>query len=569
MKPTNKGGKESANITLEWTWNGESGQTTARPGQKLADLLPPAAPDKPPIVAALAGHLLKDLNYPVFCDMELSWLDAASPIGSRIMQNSLAFLLAVAAEREFPAYKLHIFHSLRNGRYCMLFPKAGEPRLTAADIARLDAAMQELARQNLPIEKNVVAKSDAVSFCRRLGDEPKAETLGQLPDKQVTLYTLAGVTRHMFSKLLPATGSLAGFCLHPFEDGFVLAAEHPGADGQPAWPTFAYPKTLNATLQSYDKWLDMQGVNFCCDLNRCVRQNDFTSLVIMAEERQTRSLQQIADHIAAAFPKVRLVLIAGPSSSGKTSFCNRLAIELRSLGLKPIALSMDNYFRNNRDLPPAEDGQPDFEAVSAVDTELFNQQLLQMIAGEAVEMPVFDFVKGERSDRTIPVQLGAEHILLVEGIHGINEELTRDVPRENKLKIYISCMTALNMDSLTPISTSDNREIRRLVRDVKFRGISAEKTLLTWQKVRRGEEKNIFPFQDSADFYFNTSLIYEFSLLAPLITPHLQQITEESPAYAEARRLLRLVSCFVAADPKPVPAYSLLQEFLGGSVFEV
>ncbi len=569
MKQENITAKITENITVDWTWNDEQGSLATAPGRRLGELTPPPREDRPPIVAALVGHILKDLTYPVFCNADITWLDGASPLGSRILQNSLAFLLAVAAEQEFPDYKLHIFHSLRNGRYCTLFPNNGAPKLTAAAIARLEAAMRELARQDLPIIKNTVTKADAVSFFRRAGDEPKAETLEQLPDKRVTLYTLCGVTRHMFSKLVPSTGTLGDFSLHPFEDGFVLAVDSPGADGKPAWPTFAYPKTLNATLDNYDKWIDMQDVNFCCDLNRCVRQNDFNSLVIMAEERQTRSLQQIADNIADAFPKVRLVLIAGPSSSGKTSFCNRLAIELRSLGLKPITLSMDNYFRNNRDLPPAEDGQPDFEAVTAVDTELFNQQLLQMIAGEAVEMPVFDFVKGERSDRTIPVQLGAEHILLVEGIHGINEALTRDVPAANKLKIYISCMTALNMDSLTPISTSDNREIRRLVRDVKFRGISAEKTLLTWQKVRRGEEKNIFPFQDSADFYFNTSLIYEFSLLAPLITPYLQQIDESSPAYPEARRLLRLVSCFVAADPKPVPAYSLLQEFLGGSVFEV
>ncbi|HIU09963.1 MAG TPA: hypothetical protein IAB00_01715 [Candidatus Avidehalobacter gallistercoris] len=569
MKQENIVENMTESITIDWTWNKEQGSVSTTPGKRLGELMPPPRADRPPIVAALVGNILKDLTYLIFCNAEITWLDGASPLGSRILQNSLAFLLAVAAEREFPDYKLHIFHSLRNGRYCTLFPNNGAPKLNAAAIARLEAAMQDLARQNLPITKSIVTKTDAVSFFRHTGDEPKAETLEQLPDKQVTLYTLCGVTRHMFSKILPETGALYGFSLHPFENGFVLAANYPGADGKPAWPTFAYPKTLNATLDNYNKWIDMQNVNFCCDLNRCVRQNDFNSLVIMAEQRQTRSLQQIADNIADAFPKVRLVLIAGPSSSGKTSFCNRLAIELRSLGLKPITLSMDNYFRNNDDLPPAEDGQPDFEAVTAVDTELFNQQLLQMIAGEPVEMPVFDFVKGERSNRTISVQLGTEHILLVEGIHGINEQLTHDVPAENKLKIYISCMTALNMDSLTPISTSDNREIRRLVRDVKFRGISAEKTLLTWQKVRLGEEKNIFPFQDSADFYFNTSLIYEFSLLAPLITPHLQQIDENSPAYPEARRLLRLVNCFIPADPKPVPAYSLLQEFLGDSVFEV
>lgn len=552
------------NIKLNWRWGDKSGQTTALAGQTLYELRPQTPPGDPPVVGALVGNLLKDLAYPLFADAAITWLDAASPMGSRLYQNSLAFLLSVAATSEFPGYRLRICHSLRNGRFCRLIPQDGAPAITAGDIERLQQAMQKLVQADLPIRKSRLTKEDAIAHFRQAGDIYKAETLAELPDKQITVYTLNGCTRHMFSKLAPRTGMLTNFCLSPFEDGFILA-DAPPAPTRP----LAYPKTLNATLEDYDKWMDMQGVSLCPDLNNYIRRNDFSSLVIMAEATQGRSLQHIADGIRAAFPKVRLVLIAGPSSSGKTSFCNRLAIELRSQGLKPITLSMDNYFLNNADLPPAEDGQPDFEAVSAVDVELFNRQLLQMINGEPVEMPVFDFKAGRRSDRTIPVQLGEEHILLVEGIHGLNDELTRDIPAENKLKIYISCMTALNMDDLTPISTSDNREIRRLVRDVRFRGISAEKTLLTWQKVRRGEERNIFPYQDSADFYFNTSLAYEFSLLAPLIKPHLLEISDQSPAYPEARRLLRLVNCFIPGSPKAVPAYSLVQEFLGNSVFEV
>lgn len=551
-------------VTLRWRLNGQSGQKTAAAGQTLYELMPRQKAGKLPVMAALVGNLLKDLDYPLFCDTDITWLDAVSPMGSRILQNSLAFLLSVAAAQEFPGYRLHIFHSLRNGRFCRLIPQNDEPALTAADIERLRRAMDDLVRADLPIKKSRLTKADAVAYFQQAGDSFKAATLAELPDKQITVYTLCGCTRHMFSKLVPRTGLLADFCLSPFDDGFILA-DAPGAEGRP----LAYPKTLNATLMAYDNWLSVQGVSFCSELNDYIRRDDFNSLIVMAEAKQNRSLQEIADHIREAFPKVRIVLIAGPSSSGKTSFCNRLGIELRSQGLKPITLSMDNYFRNNADLPPAEDGQPDFEDVNAIDVPLFNRQLLQMINGEPVEMPVFDFKRGERSGRTIPVQLSDEHILLIEGIHGLNEKLTADIPAENKLKIYISCMTALNMDNLTPISTSDNREIRRLVRDVKFRGISAEKTLLTWQKVRRGEERNIFPYQDSADFYFNTSLAYEFSLLAPLIKPKLLEIDDQSPAFPEARRLLRLVNCFIPGDPKAVPAYSLVQEFLGDSIFEV
>ena len=552
-------------ITL--TWGDQS--RTAAPGLTLEQLRPAVNEGEPPIVAAIVNNLLRDLRYPVFCDSRIEWLNAVSPLGSRIVRNSLALLLSAAAAALFPEHHLRIEHSLRNGRFCRIYPRQSERTLTAADIMVLEREMRRMAEADLPIRKSRISKPDAVSFCKITGDTPKSLTLDKLQGNQVTLYSIGGHTHHLFSKTVPSTGYLQNFRLCPFEDGFILVDMYNLSAMPDGNSQLAYPKTLNATLDNYSSWINMQSVNYCSDLNHKVETGDFSNLVVMAEARQERQIQQIADRITQAFPTVRLVLIAGPSSSGKTSFCNRLAIELRNQGLRPITLSMDNYFRNNEDTPLLPDGQPDFEGVAAVDTELFNRHLKLMLAGEAVEMPVFDFKTGRRSERTIPVQLGEKHILLVEGIHGLNEALTAEIPAANKLKIYISCMTALNLDNLTPISTSDNREIRRLVRDVNTRNISAEKTLLSWQRVRKGEENNIFPYQDSADCYFNTSLIYEFSLLAPLITPYLQSITADSPAYAEARRLLRLTECFVPADAKAVPAYSLLQEFLGGSIFEL
>lgn len=555
-------------ITITWQQNGEEFAATCRAGQTLEELRPKDWPKEEPIVAAIVNNLLKDLSYPIFSTSKIEWLSVRSPLGSRILQNSLALLLASAASELFPRYQLKVLHSLRYGRFCTLTAPDSNRTVGAADVKRLEQAMQEMARADLPIRKNVISKSESIGFFKAIDDMPKAETLKKIPDKQIALYTLHNHTRQLFSKLVPSTGYLTNFALYPFNSGFILTDKYnlpeDFTDEQ-----LTYPKALNATLENYDKWINMQNVNYACDLNRYAESDDFTNLVIMSEARQERNLQQIADNIYQAFPKVRLVLIAGPSSSGKTSFCNRLAIELRNQGLRPITLSMDNYFLDNADTPPGPDGLPDFESVKAVDVELFNRHLLQMLAGEPVNMPVFDFKTGCRSDRTIPVELSENNMLLVEGIHGINEELTKDIPADAKLKIYISCMTTLNIDNLTPISTSDNREIRRLVRDVKFRNISAEKTLTTWQKVRRGEEKNIFPFQDSANYYFNTSLIYEFSLLAPLIIPHLNAIPETSPAYPEARRLLKLTACFVPGNPRAVPAYSLLQEFLGESVFEI
>ena len=552
-------------ITL--TWDDQSLTTT--PGQTLEQLCPATDAGAPPVVAAMVNNLLRDLRYPVFCDSHIRWLSATTPLGSRIVQHSLALLLSAAVESLFPDRRRVIEHSLRNGRFCRLQARENDRPLTTDDIIALEREMRRLAEADLPITKNRVSKSDAIGFCRASGDIPKAAVLDKLPTDQVTLYSIGGHTRHLFSKTVPSTGYLRDFRLCPFEDGFILVDMHNLSTMLDGNSQLAYPRTLNATLNNYSNWINMQGVNYCSDLNHQVETGDFSSLVVMAEARQERAIQQIGDRICQSFPTVRLVLIAGPSSSGKTSFCNRLAIELRNQGLRPITLSMDNYFRNNEDTPLLPDGQPDFEGVAAVDTELFNRHLRLMLAGEAVEMPVFDFKTGRRSERTIPVQLGEKHILLIEGIHGLNEALTSEIPAANKLKIYISCMTALNLDNLTPISTSDNREIRRLVRDVRSRNISAEKTLLSWQRVRAGEEANIFPYQDSADCYFNTSLIYEFSLLAPLITPYLQSIPADSPAYAEARRLLRLTECFIPADAKAVPTYSLLQEFLGGSIFEL
>ncbi len=556
-------------ITITWQTDGQEYTKSCPPGQTLEQLKPSLINGQMPIVGAIVNNLLKDLRYPLFCSSDIEWLHADSPMGSRILQNSLALLLSAAAAELFPNHQLNIMHSLRFGRFCRLTEDVPSRPLAASDIARLEDRMHELAQANLPITKDVINKNESIGYFKACGDFAKAQTLYKVPDKQATLYSIGKHTRQMFSKLVPSTGYLDNFSLAHFDDGFILTDHYNTPEELRGSQQLAYPKSLNATLDNYSKWSSMQNINYCCDLNRFVEKNDFNSLVIMAEARQERSLQHIADQIFQGFPQVRLVLIAGPSSSGKTSFCNRLAIELRNQGLRPITLSMDNYFLDNADTPPGPDGLPDFEAVTAIDTPLFNQHLLQLISGQPVEMPVFDFKTGTRSDRTIPVELGQNNILLVEGIHGINEALTKDIPAANKLKIYISCMTTLSLDNLMPISTSDNREIRRLVRDVKFRNISAEKTLLTWAKVRRGEEKNIFPFQDAADYYFNTSLIYEFSLLAPMISPHLLSIPETSPAYPEARRLLKLASCFVPADPKAVPPYSLLQEFLGESVFEV
>ena len=539
-------------------------------GTKLKYFAPQPDPNHPHVVAALVNNMLKDLNYPVYCDSQIQWLDYTHHFGNKIYKYSLSLLLYVACRELYPQYELKVLHSLRNGRYCEL---RGKPRLTEEDFAKIEQTMRQMVAADLPIKKSYLNRQDALRYFRSRGYTLMAENLAMETAHNIPIHILQGHIQYMYSKIVPSTKYLDNFQIQPFDEGFIIREPHSfnmAISAEPCDPDcFAFPRRLQDSLKTYDEWGRILNVQNVADINRAIENNDFKNLVIMAESMQQRAMQKIADSIYADFPQVRVVLMAGPSSSGKTSFCNRMAIEFRSLGLKPIVLSMDNYFVDRDKTPPGNDGKPDFECVEAIDLPLFNQQLLQMIQGKHVEMPIYDFQTGKRARRTIPVDLGEKHILLIEGIHGINETLTASIPAANKRKIYVSCLTQLNLDNLTPIFSSDNRELRRMIRDVQFRSAPAEKTLLGWPKVRAGEEKNIFPYQESADYYFNSSLIYEFNILRPALEEHLMEVPLDSPAYPEASRLLHLIRHFRPVAPNLVPAYSLLQEFLGGSCFEL
>ncbi len=539
-------------------------------GSHLKDFAPQPDGVNPTVVAAFVNNKLKDLNYPIYCNSRIEWLDYTHNFGNKIYKFSLSLLLFVACKELYPDHELKVLHSLRNGRYCEL--RGGKP-LGDGDFVKIENKMRQMVQDNVPIKKDYLTRADAIKYYTDLGYDLMAENLKMQKSHNIPVYTMDGYVQYMWSKIVPSAKYLGNFKIDAFDDGFIIreprsfnmavSAENPNSD------KFAFPKRLQDSLKTYDEWGQILGVQNVADINKAVENDDFKNLIIMAETMQQRNMQKIADSIYADFPKVKVVLIAGPSSSGKTSFCNRMAIEFRALGLKPIVLSMDNYFVDRAKTPLGADGKPDFECVDAVDLPYFNKQLKQMINGEHVEMPIYDFPTGTRSAKTIPVDLTEKHILLIEGIHGINEKLTADIPAENKRKIYISCLTQLNLDNLSPISSGDNRELRRLIRDVQFRNAPAEKTLLGWRKVRAGEEKNIFPFQESADYYFNSSLIYEFNVLRPALEEHLMEVEETSPAYSEAARLLRIILQFRPVAPNLVPAYSLLQEFLGGSCFEL
>lgn len=546
--------------TINVTYNGKT--QTCNFATKLKNILPPQNPDEAQIVAAKIGNKLRSLNYPLICDANIEWLDSQSRIGNRIFKHSLSFLLYTNCKMLYPNHTLKISHSLANGMYCQLTPEKNATE--TVDYNLIYAEMLKMVARDLPIETLIVCKEDIISSFTQFNDLPQAQILEYSPKHLLELHTLAGYGQHFFSKMVPSTGYLKDFHIVPLAEGFVLLDSVKNSGKH-----FDYPKSLQEILINYSEWLEMLEIEYAKDLNNSIKNGDFQNLIMMAESVQQRKIQNIADQIHIAFPAVKFAFIAGPSSSGKTSFTNRLAIELRTLGLKPMVISMDNYFKNRTDTPIGADGEPDFENIGAMDIEYFNEQLLQLIKGETIKMPSFDFKNGCRGEKTTEVTLEEKTILLIEGIHGLNPEVSAAIADENKRKIYISCLTALNVDSLTPISTSDTREIRRLVRDIKHRGISAEGTLLSWHKVRAGEDKNIFPYQENADYHLNTALVYELPLLKTIVEPHLLSIDKNSPAFAEARRIYAITSCFLNGNQETVPAHSLLQEFLGNSIFEI
>ncbi|MCL1905878.1 MAG: nucleoside kinase [Clostridiales bacterium] len=537
-------------------------------GISLCELLKELPARRIQPVAAVVNGKLQELDYRLYIDSRIEWLDHHSSGGHRVYKRSLVFLLLAAATEMFGEHQLWVSHSLENGLFCRL---KGVPPLDAPEIDLLQRRMRELVQADLPITRNQVTREDGASFFLSRGKADKARLLLRRNSNDLNLYTFdtgkISLTEYFFGRLAISTGMLNDFSLMPFEDGFILCLPGRSFMGKNE-REFSDPRRIQATLNEYGAWVNLLGISTVTDLNRVIENGDFSELVLIAETLQERMLHRIADNIVAEYPKVRLVLIAGPSSSGKTTFTRRLGIQLRTLGITPIAISMDDYFHDRDKTPLNEDGKPDFEGTASMDMELFNRQLAELVDGEEVLLPRYDFYRGERAAEGRLCRLGDRQIIIVEGIHALNEAITASISHENKRKIFVSALTQLNLDPYNPIATSDNRLIRRMVRDMKFRSMSPAATLERWEEVRRGEHSNIFPFQEEADYYFNSSLIYELPVLRPYVEAELAAITPDMPAYLEAKRLLRFIQYFGEAQSDIIPKNSILQEFLGGSCFE-
>ncbi len=518
-----------------------------------------------PYLAAYVNNRIKELNYKVYTPITVRYIDATHFEGIRVYERTASFLLQRAVCDIWPGRKLFIRHSMLRGFYCEI---EGHDSISAQEAEALRQRMKELVDEAIPITRSRVLSIDAAMEFARLGFDDKTELLNTRPRLYSSLYTLGDMKGYFYGALAPSTAYIHLFDIRPYYNGFYVVL--PGRSHPDALKPLVAQDKLFDIFHQYKEWVAIMGVPTVGRLNAKVLAGDASELVKIAEAFHEKQLARIADTIAAANRSqgTRMVLISGPSSSGKTTSAKRLGIQLRILGLNPVLISLDDYFVDRDKTPRDADGEYDYEALEAIDLKLFNNHLQRLFAGESLPVPRYDFITGKRQWHDNPLQLDDRSVLIVEGIHGLNPRLTPSIPDPMKFKIYISCFTSVSMDNLSRIATTDNRLLRRMVRDNATRGHNAQATLARWESVRRGEEKHIFPYQENADVMFNSSLFYEISVLRPYAERILREVPDTVPEYGEAKRLLKFLDNFIPIDPTEIPPTSLLREFIGGSSFK-
>lgn len=516
-----------------------------------------------PVVAALVDGELRELTMPVTTDITVKPLTMHTSDGMRIYRRSLTLLLIAAAAELFPDARIYVDHSLTFGGYfCQV--RRRDP-FTPAELAQIEGRMREIVEADEPITKERLELSEAIAFFEQRGDTDKVRLLKYRSKDHLVLYGIRGTRDYFPGYMVPSTGYLRWFALRSYPPGFVLQFPQRIAPTR-LQPFQDYPK-LVAVFREYGEWMRLMQVEDVGGLNEAIANNRIREVILVSEALHEQRIAQIAQEILARRPPVRVVLIAGPSSSGKTTFARRLSIQLLANGLRPFALGLDDYFVDRERTPRDEEGNYDYEALEAVDLDLFNEHLLKLMNGEAVQLPSYNFRTGRREwGRT--VQLSREHIILAEGIHGLNPALVPQIPPEHVYRIYVSALTQLNLDQHNRVPTTDTRLIRRIVRDATYRGYSAKETIRRWESVRRGERRYIFPYQEHADVMFNSALLYELAVLRPLAEPLLLQIEPRTEEHIEAKRLLAFLQWFLPVGTEWIPDNSILREFIGGSILE-
>ncbi|OGO60563.1 MAG: uridine kinase [Chloroflexi bacterium RBG_19FT_COMBO_47_9] len=525
--------------------------------------------NSPPMVGAIINSELRELTFPIHMDAKVIPISMDDTDGMLIYRRSLTFLLEAAFEELFPDATLTIDHSVSSGGYyCEV--KDHSP-LSDDDLASLTAHMRSIVEENLPFTKREVPLAEAVAYFEAKDYTDKVRLLAHRQKDYLTLYRLGDHQDYHHGYMVPSTGYLRWFNLIPTNGGFTINFPRRNLPTQ-LQPMPNYPKLL-ATFRRYGQWLDRLGIASVGALNDSILAGRIHEIILVSEALHEEHVADIAEQITSRYDqsdtskKVRIILIAGPSSSGKTTLSKRLTIQLLSQGISPFPLEMDNYFVEREDTPKDENGQPDFEALQAVDTRNLTQDLRRLVAGEAVRMPRYNFKSGRRDPGDL-VQLQPGQVIILEGIHGLNPELLPNFPVEQTFRIYASALTQLNLDRHNRISTTDTRLVRRIVRDAQQRGYTARETIQRWESVQKGEKCYIFPFQENADIMFNSALAYELSALKPYAEPLLRQVPFGTREYIEAKRMLALLEWFQPVSSDLIPDNSILREFIGGSILK-
>ena len=516
-------------------------------------------------ICALVNNKLEALNYPVFGPKMVEYIEPVSPQGIRVYIHSLCMILYKAIADLFPGKRLRIEHSISGGFYCTI--KHDEKLLTPQNIERLKLRMHEIVDKDIKFVRRERLTTDVVEMFRKQGLNDKVRLLESSNDLYTVFYKLDNIIDSYYEPLAPSTGCIKVFNLEPYKDGMLLLG--PDKDN-PELPRKSYPmEKMFKAFTRYVKFNDIVGLDDVGTLNKGIDGGWAPDIINVAEALHEKMFSRIADDITQRYHNggARVVLIAGPSSSGKTTSSKRLAIQLLTNYIVPRVISLDNYYVDRSRTPRDERGEYDYESLYALDLEQFNKDLKALINGEEVKMPTYNFHTGEREYRGDTMQLKENNILLMEGIHGLNPELTKEIPEEMKYRVYVSALTTLSIDDHNWVSTSDNRLLRRIVRDYKYRGADARASIARWQSVRRGEEKWIFPYQENADAMLNSSLLFELAVMKEQAEPILRQVPTNVPEYAEASRLLRFLHYFKPISDTTIPSTSLIREFLGGSSF--
>jgi len=549
-------------IDIEIKWGNYCLKKKVRAGILIKELLPMSVvKPEPVIVAAKINNNIRELTYKLSKDCKIEFIDLSDIDGNRIYQRSLSFIFIKAAKEILGSCSVTIEHSLSKGLYCEI---KYQRDINEKDVTDIKERMKEIIDQDIPFNKEEITCSEAMTIFREQEMDSKVKLLKFRKKDFVKIYTCGWLKNYFYGYMVPSTGYIKYFDLKFYEPGVIL--RFPQIDKPNCLPEYIEQKKLAGIFKEAEDWGELMKLSYVSDLNERIETGTYEEVIRITEALHEKKIAQIADWITK--DTKRIILIAGPSSSGKTTFAQRLSIQLKVNGLDPVAFSTDDYFVERDQTPVDENGEYDYESLNALDLDLFNQHLKDLIAGKEVDLPVFNFIKGKKEFGKRILKILSNQPIIIEGIHGLNNKLTEKIPDHDKFRIYISALTQLNIDNHNRIPTTDTRLLRRIVRDSKFRGHSAKTTLQLWTSVRRGEERNIFPFQEQSDAMFNSALVYELAVLKKYAEPLLNEIKEDEEEYTEAKRLLKFLSYFLSIENEnAILNNSIIKEFIGSSCF--